>query len=339
MEKKSLLEVKDIKKFYDSKVVLDISYLSFEESKIYAIIGPNGSGKTTLINILSLLDKPNSGYLFFKEQNIYNKSTTNTLKIRRKMTLVHQKPFLFKTTVYNNVAYGLKIRGEANENVKEKINKSLEMVGLPGFEKRDSHQLSGGEAQRVVIARALALEPDILFLDEPTANIDMRHIDVIERIIKKINHKTKTTVIFTTHDLSQAYRLADRIISLLDGKLVSHVPENIFRGKIIHEDKKQWFNIMENIRFSIVTEKRGMAYIYIDPGDIIVSCQKFYSSARNSFNGKIIKISQQNNLIRLVVDIGIDLVCNITYDSFQEMGINIGSKVCLTFKASSAKCY
>ena len=339
MHKEVLLRVKELKKIYNDKIVLNIDSSSFEKSKIYAIVGPNGSGKTTLINILSLLDKPNSGYLFYKEQNIYNNSTTNILKIRRQMTLVHQKPFLFQTSVFNNISYGLKIRGFSAQDIKDKIIKVLKMVGLPSFEKRDSYQLSGGEVQRVVIARALALGPEILFLDEPTANIDMRHIDVIERIIKKINQKTKTTVIFATHDLSQAYRLADETISLLDGKIVSHVPENIFRGKIIHENGMQWFEITNNIRFAIVTNKRGMVYIYIDPSGIILSCEQFISSARNSFTGEIIKISRQNQLIRVVIDIGVYLIATITQESFQEMNLNIGSKVCFTFKASAVKCY
>ncbi len=339
MKKEILLEVKKIKKIYQHKTVLDIDSLSFENSKIYAIVGPNGSGKTTLIHILNLLDKPDEGIILYRGKDFRKHSKPDMLKIRRKMTLVHQKPFLFQTTVFNNVAYGLKLRDASANSYESKIKSALAMVGLSDFDKRNAHQLSGGEAQRVVIARALAIEPEILFLDEPTANIDLRHIDVIERITKKINREMKTTVIFTTHDLSQAYRLADEIISLLDGKIVPHMPENIFRGKIIHENEKQWFEITDSIRFSIITKKRGMTYIYIDPGDIIISCEQFSSSARNSFIGKIIAISGQNHSIRIVTDIGVHLNSMITRESFQKMKINIGSKICLTFKASSVQCY
>lgn len=334
-----VIKLEKIKKCYDNKTVLDISSLSFEKNKIYAVVGPNGSGKTTLINILNLLDKPDEGIILFKGKDIRQYSKLDILRIRRRMTLVQQKPFLFQTTVFNNVAYGLKIRGISTESYERKIMNALAIVGLSDFYKRNAHQLSGGEAQRVVIARALVLEPEILFLDEPTANIDMRHVDVIERTIKKINRKMKTTVIFTTHDLSQAYRLSDEIVSLLDGRIVHHVPENVFRGKIINEDGKEWFELTDNIRLSIVTEKRGMAYIYIDPKDIIISCKKFSSSARNSFIGKVVKISEQNKLIRLSIDIGVQLICVITKESFQDMKINIGSNACLTFKASSVKCY
>lgn len=339
MNEEILLQVEKLKKVYNGLVVLDIDSLTFENSKIYAVVGPNGSGKTTLIHILNLLNKPDEGTILYRGKDIRQYSKLEILRIRRQMTLVHQKPFLFQMSVFNNVAYGLKIRGVSTNSYERRIKNALAIVGLSNFDQRNAYQLSGGEAQRVVIARALAIEPEILFLDEPTANIDLRHIDIIERMIKKINRETKTTVIFTTHDLSQAYRLADEILSLLDGKVVSHVPENIFRGKIVHENGKQWFEITDKIQFSIVTKKRGMAYIYIDPIDIIISCEQFSSSARNSFMGKIVKISQQNHQIRLVVDIGVQLACVITKESFRDMKLNIESKVCLTFKASAVRCY
>lgn len=339
MSREILLQMEKMKKKYNGRVVLDIDSLSFEKSLIYAVVGPNGSGKTTLINILSLLDQSDEGTILFKGKDIRKNTKRHILNIRRKMTLVHQKPFLFQTTVFNNIAYGLKIRGIPIHQNEARIQKALAMVGLSGFDKRNALQLSGGEAQRVVIARALAIEPEVLFLDEPTSNIDLRHIDVIERIIKNINRELKTTVIFTTHDLSQAYRLADAMISLLDGKIVSHVPENIFRGKIIHKNEMQWIEITDHLRFSIVTKKKGMAYIYINPADIILSCEQFSSSARNSFIGKVVKISEQNDLIRLVVDIGVHLVCVMTKESFREMKLNIESRACLTFKASAVKCY
>jgi molybdopterin-binding protein len=213
------------------------------------------------------------------------------------------------------------------------------MVGLSGFENRKVDQLSGGEAQRVVIARALVIEPEILFLDEPTTNIDQRHIDIVERIIKKIMEKIKTTVIFSTHDLSQAYRLADEVISLLEGKIIIHVPENLLRGAIEEENGIKWFKATKNIKFAIVSEKIGPIYISIDPTDIILSYEPFQSSARNSFLGKIVKIIEQNHLVKLEVDVSIPLVTIITRESFQQMNLNLGSKVYLTFKASVVKIY
>ena len=335
----SILKVKNLKKIYNNKTILDIDYLSFQESKIYAIVGPNGSGKTTLLNILNLLVKPDKGQIFFRDQEIINNSNSKILEIRRKMTLVDQDPFLFQSTVYSNVAYGLKVRSVSSLVQQNRIKNALDMVGLSGFENRKVDQLSGGEAQRVVIARALVIEPEILFLDEPTTSIDQRHIDIVERIIKKIKENIKTTVIFSTHNLSQAYRLADEVISILDGKIIKKVPENLFRGEIKEEDGLKWFKVAENIKFAIVSEKIGLVYISIDPTDIILSHQPFKSSARNSFLGKIVKIIEQNHLVKLEVNVGIPLVTIITRESFQQMNLNLGSKVYLTFKASVVKIY
>ena len=319
---------------------MDIDYLGFQESKIYAIVGPNGSGKTTLLNILNLLAKSEEGQIFFRDQEIIINSNSKILEIRRKMTLVDQDPFLFQSTVYSNVAYGLKVRSLSSIVQQNRIKNALEMVGLPGFENRKVDQLSGGEAQRVVIARALVIEPEILFLDEPTASIDQKNIAKVEKIIAKIRRELRTTVIFTTHDLSQAYRLADEVISLLDGKMIKQVQENLLWGEIVkEEDGLKRFKTMGNIKFAIVSEKIGPAYISIDPRDIILSYEPFQSSARNSFLGKIVKIIEQNHLVKLEIDIDIPLVVIITRESFQDMNFNLGSKVYLTFKASAVKLY
>jgi len=337
---KLIFKVRNLKKVYNNKIVLDVDNLDFQEGKIYAIVGPNGSGKTTLLNILNLLEKPEEGQIFFHDQEITNKSNEDTLEIRRRMTLVNQDPFLFHSTVYDNIAYGLKIRSIPPKVQKSRIKSALNIVGLSGFKDRRANQLSGGEAQRAVIARALVIEPEVLFLDEPTANIDQKHVDVVERIIKKIRKEIKTAVIFTTHDLSQAYRLADEVISLLDGKIIKQVPENLLRGEIIKGgDGLKWFKTMGNIKFAIVSEKVGLAYISIDPRDIILSYEQFQSSARNSFLGKITKIIEQNHLVKLEIDIGIPLLVIITRESFFKMNLNLGSKVYLTFKASAVKLY
>ncbi|HER23457.1 MAG TPA: ATP-binding cassette domain-containing protein [Candidatus Atribacteria bacterium] len=334
-----ILKIKNVKKIYNGRTILDIESLNFQKRKIYAIVGPNGSGKTTLLNILNLLERPNKGQIFLNGQEISNKSNVDILGIRRRMTLVNQDPFLFHSTVYDNIAYGLKIRAISSTEQLIRVKNALEMVGLSNFEKRRVDQLSGGEAQRVVIARALVIEPEILFLDEPTANIDQKYIDIVERIIKRVQKEIKTTVIFTTHDLSQAYRLADKVISLLDGKIIKQVQDNLLWGEIVEEDSSKWFNIGENIKFAVVTEKVGPAHISIDPRDIILSYEQFQSSARNSFLGKIIKIIEQNHLVKLEIDISIPLVVIITRESFFKMNFTLGSEVYLTFKASAVRLF
>jgi tungstate transport system ATP-binding protein len=145
--------------------------------------------------------------------------------------MVLQNPFLLSSTVEKNVAYGLRIRGLSKREQKQKVVECLDLVGLTGFEKRRAHELSGGEAQRVAIARGIAVTPKVLFLDEPTANVDKTHIDVLENIIKELNRRYKTTIIFTTHDLNQAYRLASEIVVLSEGKIKEILTNQVFRLK------------------------------------------------------------------------------------------------------------
>jgi tungstate transport system ATP-binding protein len=210
--------VKDLTKFYNGKKVLDIPNLIIKKGTVHGVMGPNGSGKTTLLSILSLLIKPTSGSISFDGLEIDSRDDDDYI-LRRQMTMVLQNPFLFNSTVEKNVAYGLRIRGLSKREQKQKVAECLDLVGLTGFEKRKAQELSGGEAQRVAIARGIAVTPKVLFLDEPTANLDKIHIDVLENIVKKLNRRYKTTIIFTTHDLNQACRLACGIVILSQGKI------------------------------------------------------------------------------------------------------------------------
>ncbi len=220
-----VIKIEEVKKVYNGKVALNIAHLEFESGMIYALVGPNGAGKTTLLRLINMLEKPTDGNIYFYNQRI---DQLQSLEIRRQMTLVMQNAVLFRTNVYNNVAYGLKVRGYKKGEIHSKVLSALEMVGLSGFEHRKAKQLSAGESQRVAVARAIVLEPKLLLMDEPTANLDRKNIQVIEEILKKINSEKKATIIFTTHDLSQAYRLTDKVIMLLDGKVIPKNLEDMF---------------------------------------------------------------------------------------------------------------
>lgn len=218
--------IKDLTKFYNGKNVLNIPDLVIKKGMICGVMGPNGSGKTTLLSILSLLIKPTSGRIYFNGLEMDDHEDDESI-LRRQMAMVLQNPFLLNTTVEKNVAYGLKIRSLGKKEQKEKVAECLDLVGLTGFEKRKARELSGGEAQRVAIARGIAVNPKVLFLDEPIANVDKTHTEILEKIIKELNHRYTTTIIFTTHDLNQAYRLSDEIIVLSEGKIKkSFIPKN-----------------------------------------------------------------------------------------------------------------
>jgi tungstate transport system ATP-binding protein len=209
----------NVTKRYGQREVLHIDELVIPEQKIYAILGPNGSGKTTLMRIMALLTRNDAGSVEVLGQNIFW-SKEQLLKLRRQMTMVTQTSFMFEGTVYENVAYGLKIRRKPEREIRLAVQKSLELLNMSAFISADARNLSGGERQKVAIARALAVEPSVLFLDEPTANIDPQSAVEIERHIQFINRELGTSIILVTHNLFQAHRLANEIFFLWDGKLV-----------------------------------------------------------------------------------------------------------------------
>lgn len=220
--KELLFRIEALTRHRGNGFVLEIPYLTFQQGRIYSLVGPNGAGKTTLLELLNLLQKPDQGRIFFEGQEITNGCPS--LSSRRQMTLIMQDPLLFRTTVFKNIAYGLRVRKVNKKIIEGKVFDALDMVGLSGFENRNAYELSRGEAQRAAIARALVLNPKVLFLDELTTNIDRENTETIERLIKEMNRKNCTTIIFATHNLSQACRLADEGISLLNGKIVNPEP-------------------------------------------------------------------------------------------------------------------
>jgi tungstate transport system ATP-binding protein len=213
------LVITHIRKNYNGKPVLkDCSY-AFNSSGTYVLMGPNGCGKSTLLRICSLLEEPDGGGLLFRENGA---PLIRDLSLRRRMTLVLPRTGVFNTTVFNNAAYGLKVRGMGGNHVKTEVDRSLDFVGLTHKSGQNARTLSSGETQRLGIARALAIAPEILFLDEPTASVDEENTAIIESIIRDLKKNGRTTVIMTTHDKDQAERLADTLLFMREGGIIEH---------------------------------------------------------------------------------------------------------------------
>lgn len=328
-------EIQGLTKTYNGKKVLDIPYLDIKKGSILALMGPNGAGKTTLLSILGFLLPPTSGKVYFEGMDTEG---LNKYPLRQKVTLTMQNPFLFDTTVEKNLAYGLRLRGIKRQEQKERVRECLKFVGLAGFENKRARDLSGGEIQRIAIARSLILKPEVLLLDEPTANIDRGSIDILERILKEVNRNYNTTIVLATHDINQAYRLADEVISLSGGKLAEPPVENLLRGKVL-KDKDLFFFDTGKIKISILPKREEANYISIPPEDILISHTPISTSARNSFLGKIAQVLDEADTVKLIVDVGEQLKVKITKSSFKEMGLSLGSHVYLTFKSSSAEIF
>jgi tungstate transport system ATP-binding protein len=330
-----IFEVFGLSKEFNGKQVLSIPHLAFNRGKIYCLYGSNGSGKTTLFEILTLLQKPEEGRIFFKGKEVYPRGEGFS-ELRSKVTLIHQNPLLFDTTVEKNVDYGLRIRKVNREERRLRVDECLKIVGLEGFQRRKSRELSGGEAQRVAIARALCIDPEVLFLDEFSANIDNENRIIAEKIIKTINRRFGTTIVFTTHYMDQAYRLSDNVIHLFQGKVATSQIRNIFRGVIKRTEEG---NVFENDKLSlfVTSPVQGEAVIAIPLTTITVSMDSLDSSMRNCLNGKITHITDDGNSVILRVMSGEFFEVVITKESFRKMGLEPGTEVYLNFKASSVE--
>jgi tungstate transport system ATP-binding protein len=332
------VEVKNLIHQYNGKTVLSMEQHSFDESEIHAVLGQNGSGKTTLLNIIGLLLKPTSGTLLFDGRDVY--SDPNAIsELRPHLTTVIQNPVLFDTTVEKNIEFGLKIRGVSKEQRTPIVDECLEMVRLEGFQKRKARELSGGEAQRIAIARALAIKPEVLLLDEFTSNVDEKSIEVLEDVITTVNKSYGSTIFLVTHDTNQAYRLADTVINLFDGNVVKPSLENLFRGTL-KKINDLWLFDTGKMKMEVITQRSGeTAYAAVDPRDIVVSLKPLTSSARNTFKGTIVKIIGDGASVLLGINAGEDFTVKVTRDSLLEMKITVGSDVYLTFKSTAVQVF
>lgn len=206
----------DICKSYNNEFVLRNCSFSFDANGIYVLTGHNGSGKSTFLKICALLETPDSG-----EVKYYSKNTpaNDSMELRRRITLVLPRVGVFNTTVFKNAAYGLKIRGLKKEDIKKKTYAMLEFVGLAHKKNHNALTLSSGETQRLGIARAMVIDPEVLFLDEPTASVDWKNTEIIEDIIVNLKKESRSTIIVTTHDREQAERIGDFMLLMNNGSI------------------------------------------------------------------------------------------------------------------------
>jgi molybdopterin-binding protein len=318
--------------------VLNIPALDIPDGQIVALTGPSGSGKSSFLQILGGLMSPNRGNIAYRDQDFFAQTTAAQDRIRRELGMILQSPYLFKTTVLGNVCYGLTRRGVSRTEAFEKAEVALELVGLGGFGKRSHSALSGGEAQRVALARALVLEPKVLLLDEPFANVDAVSRSVIERVLQQENRYQKTSVIFTTHDLDQAYRMADTVVTLFEGRVHDGSMENLFHGMVRKTADGPIFDT-GSIIVAVRSGQEKALTAAIPPESILVSLSPISTSARNTHRGRITAVRERNGTVDVVVDVGETLVARITEGSYRGMGLMLGGEVYLVFKAESVKLY
>lgn len=219
------LEIKNLVKVYNKKIVLDNISFEVNDGEFLSILGPSGCGKTTLLKILIGIEKPTSGQIFKKKENI-----TKVDPAKRGMGIVFQNYALFPNmTVLDNVMYALNLKLKDKEEAKRQALEMIKVVNMEEHIKKYPHELSGGQQQRVAIARTLALKPDIILFDEPMSALDADNRLGLRKELKDIQKKFKTTMIYITHDQEEAFSLSDRVMVMNNGKIEQiDVPNKIF---------------------------------------------------------------------------------------------------------------
>lgn len=218
-----IYQLDGLQQWYNGRCVLNIEALSIREGEILAVVGPSGAGKSTLLRLLNFLELPTKGQITFDGRTA---SAELPLAQRRRVTTVFQQPLLLKRTVLANLSYGLSLRGQ--KLPPETADTWLNRLGLSSLANQPARKLSAGEAQRVALVRALLIRPDVLLLDEPTANLDPYNVSLIETIIRQENAQHHTTTVLVTHNIFQARRLAHRTALLIDGRIIEIAPTEPF---------------------------------------------------------------------------------------------------------------
>ena len=340
------------------KVLSNINF-SVNKGECFVIIGPNGSGKTTLLRILGLLESPTQGKINYKGKDISTFSKKNKINIRRNLSFVRQKPVVRNTSVFNNIAFGLKVRGFKYNEYVEAVNSIINFSGLKGMENKNARALSGGEMQRVAVAMNFVFEPEIYLLDEVSANLDPINVKLLEEFIMKIKQDKEKAIIMSTHDPIEAIKYADRIAVLTNGQIsqigkpneIFMAPkdeftalfvgyENILYG-VAELDKSTGLTLVKvnDLTITASSQEEGEVKVCIRPESIgIVKTPPKNTSYRNTFKGQVENIRDLGNICHVIVKCGSEqFLTTITELSKENLELKIGSEVFINFKATDVK--
>ena len=311
---------------------LEIDSLEVKSGKIIALVGPNGAGKTTLLMILSLLQKPSSGSIEFLGRNPWNGD--KILQNRREMAMVTHHPYLFKGTVWDNLVFGLKVRGVADGEWKSRVEEVSNMLELQGLEDQSVSELSAGQAQRVALARAIILKPKVLLLDEPTANIDISLVSRVEAVINEVNAGLETTIIFSTHNFSQAFRMAHEVMYFSEGKRVKYSHENYFSGRAQSDGKFSWIEPKPGLKIIFPGNYSGHLTCVISPNKIEVLATELNGklSDVNTFSGTVSRLEMaENNMALIRVSGDLNLRINLPMQELDKKNVALSRQILVRF--------
>ncbi len=353
------LEARGLGVDFAGRSVLEISRLAVEPGEILTLMGHNGSGKTTLLRVLGLLQPPTRGEVRLDGEAVPWGRRRRLLALRRRMAAVMQQPLLCRMSVARNVALGLRFRGLPAREVEARVAPWLERLGIAALRDRPAGALSGGEAQRVSLARALVLEPELLLLDEPFAALDAPTRRELLADLGEILRGARVTTLFATHDRGEALALGERIAVLIGGRLAQVGPAEEIFVRPASEEVARFVGVETLVPGRAAAVGDGMVQVDCRAGrvEVVGSCPvgapvvvsvrpeevtllppgpAAQSSARNHLAGRVSKITPSDATLRVEVDCGTPFVAVVTRPSFRELGLEVGSEVGVAFKATAA---
>lgn len=344
--------------FFDGRgepiLELEVGELAVDRGRVLGMLGPSGAGKTTLLRILCLLERPDAGEVMVDGKP----ASVRSLRTRRRMAAALQSQVLWRGTVIDNAEFGMRMRGVGRRDRRARAEAALEEVGLAGIEGRSVSEISGGQVQRVMIARALAVEPEVLFLDEPLAHIDEPLRESLAVGLRQFTRRTGCATVWVTHDRSEALSISDEVAVIDRGKLAQWGPamqvfarpaddrvarlvgaDNILPGKVVSNiDGIAEIDVGGPVFEAMSSLPAGTeVFLLVRPEDLSVWLSiPRDSSLRNRTQGRIKDVVALGPLEKLFVDSSPPVVALITRPSYEELGLSVGSNVWLGFKAAAA---
>jgi tungstate transport system ATP-binding protein len=351
-----VFELRDLKVERGGVEVLDVPAFHLREDEIVSLIGPNGSGKSTLLlSMMGLLERT-AGQVRYRGETI--SSGRDGIAWRRRLAMVLQEPLLFDATVYENVASGLKIRGLGGVETRRRVLAYLERFRLTELAQRSARKLSGGEARRVNLARALVVEPEVVFLDEPFTNLDLPTRESIRDDLERTIRERRMAAVLVTHDQAEALRLSDRIVVMNGGRIVQSDVPSVVMNNPINEFVASCVG-METIVEGVIRRSAGPGivvavaekeihaigdgalhepvYCCIRPENVLIEAvdPSRTSSARNVFQARIASVASVGPYLKVKLDCGFPLVAHVTAESVAGLGLAEGKHVFASFKATA----